>query len=54
MATDGITTGVSGLVAGTAMRGVATGTTGMEMAGTTAVALGRVGTKQEPHEVCYS
>ena len=44
MATDGITTGVSGLVAGTAMRGVATGTTGMEMAGTTAVALGRVGT----------
>ena len=44
MATDGITTGVSGLVAGIAMRGMATGTSGMEVAGTTAVALGRVGT----------
>ncbi len=54
MATDGITTGASGLVAGIAMCGMATGATGMELAGTTAVALGRVGTKQEPHEVCYS
>ncbi len=44
MATDGITTGASGLVAGIAMDGMATGTTGMEVAGTTAVALGRVGT----------
>jgi hypothetical protein len=44
MATDGTTTRASGLVAGIAMRGMATGITGMDLAGTTAVALGRVGT----------
>jgi hypothetical protein len=47
MATDGITTGAPGPVAGIAIRGMATGTTGtmgMEVAGTMAAALGRVGT----------